>query len=183
MKCRRRFCIVRFLFNSHTAVHHLKTKRAFVIKAQTKGSCNTERDPVKIKSGRRANRFHRPLLWALKINLHQRLCSLWQMYAHPEVHSLWRPALSGWCNRWPIQSKLTEANRALTRTLTGLLLILHIAHFFSQPRFITWTSRYGSVFDATLITAGKYDRQQICLRVPSFHYLQKLHSCVGVLSG
>lgn len=145
-------------FIYHMAALYLKTKWAFIIKAQTPESCNTERDLGKIKtwSGKHANRFHRPLLPALKINPHQRLFQFMTNVCSP-----WRTQSLKACSQRLMQQMAnpvetdwgpnTYVNRAPTRSAHRTLL--------SQPRFIT--SRYGSVFDATLITAGEYDHQQI----------------------
>lgn len=52
------------------------------------------------------------------------------MYAHSVLHNLCRPISQRLMQQMANTVKLTEAHLALTSTLTGLLLILHITHFF-----------------------------------------------------
>lgn len=58
----------------------------------------------------------------------------------------------------PVQ--LTEAHLALTSILTGLLLILHITHFFFHSHSFLWILRCGSVFKDVQMVADKYEGQR-----------------------
>lgn len=51
----------------------------------------------------------------------------------------------------------TEAHLALTSILTGLLLTLHVAHFFTAT--VSCGLRYGSAFGDIPIVAGKREQQ------------------------